>query len=179
MTREKFLHDDVAHLVRDFIHGEFTICPDDLDQEPRRVFDPNRIGAKRANAGGSEFGVAQHDGVFRAPFQVVETGGVDEVDFGFERAFEAVIPVLQGCHDWHVVGFEHVKPGREHICQLPLVHKHRRLTFANRQLGAVFDLVAFTFEPHDHCVAGVIHPMDHIDELAGEKVENTHGLVLL
>ena len=32
----------------------------------------------------------------------------------------------------------------------------RRLTFAHRQLGAVFDFVAFALEAPDHRVAGVI-----------------------
>ena len=50
------------------------------------------------------------------------------------------------------------------------MHKHRRLPFAHRQLGTVFDLVAFTLKPPDHRVATVIDPMDDVDKLAGDEI---------
>ena len=54
------------------------------------------------------------------------------------------------------------------------MHEDRRLTLAHGQLGAVLDLVALTLEPPDHRVAGVIGPVDDVDELARQKIENTH-----
>ncbi len=88
-----------------------------------------------------------------------------------------MIPMLERGHHRHVVGFEHVKAGGKNIRQLPLMHKNRCLAFAYRQLGAVFDLMALAFEPPDHRVAGVVHPMDHVDEFAREEVQNTHVFV--
>ncbi len=89
-----------------------------------------------------------------------------------------MIPVLQRGHDRHVVGFKHIKPGREHIGQLAFVDEHRSLTLADGQLGTVFDLVAFALKTPDHRIAGVIGPVDNVDELAREKIENAHVLVL-
>ena len=69
------------------------------------------------------------------PFEVGEPRRVNEIDLGFERRLEAVIPVIQRRQDRHVVGLEHIKTWRKHVRQLPLVHKYSRLTFAHRQLG--------------------------------------------
>ena len=80
--------------------------------------------------------------------------------------------MLQGRHDRHVVGFQHVKAGTKDIGQLPLMHENRRLPFADRQLGAVFDRLPAPLEPPDHGVAGVIQPRDDVDEFAFEKIEN-------
>ena len=57
--------------------------------------------------------------------------------------------------------------------------KDRRLTLAHGQLGAVLDRVALTLEPPDHRVMRVVGPVDDVDELAGEKIENTHVQLLL
>ena len=169
------MHDDVADLKADLVHGEFAISADDFDQEFRRIRDADRIGAVGADAGRAEFGIAQHDRVFSAPFQIVEAGRVDVVDLGLEGRFEAVIPVIDGRQDRHVVGFEHVKAGRKDVRQLAFMHEHGGLTFAYGQLGAVLDLVIFAFETPDHRVACVIHPMNDVDEFSGQKIKNTHG----
>jgi hypothetical protein len=89
-----------------------------------------------------------------------------------------MIPVLQAGHDRHVVGLEHIEPGRKHICQLTFVNENSSLTFAHGQFGPVFDLVAFAFKPIHQRVAGIIGPMDHIDELATEEIKNRHQTLL-
>ncbi len=58
------------------------------------------------------------------------------------------------------------------------MHKNRRLTFADRQLGPIFDLVVFTLKSPDHGVAGVVSPMDDVDKLARQKIENAHVVLL-
>ena len=83
--------------------------------------------------------------------------------------------MLKGGHNRHVVGLKHIETGGEDIRQLPLMHKDRRLPLAHRQLGAVFDLMAFTLKPPDHRVAGVVGPVNDVDELAREEIENAHG----
>ena len=169
------MDDDVADLEGHFVRRELAIRAHNLGQELGRVGDLDRVGPERTQADRAELGVAQHDGVLGAPFQVGEAVGVDEVDLGLERRFEPVIPVLQRRHDRHIVGLEHVEAGGEDVCQLAFVDKDRRLAFAHRQLGAVFDLVPLAFEAPDHGVAGVVGPVDDVDELASEKIKNAHG----
>ena len=91
---------------------------------------------------------------------------------------EAVVPVLERRHDRHVVGLEHVETGGEDVGQLPLVDEDRGLAFAHGQLGAVLDLVALALEAPDHRVAGVVGPVDDVDELAGQEVEDAHARAL-
>ena len=90
-----------------------------------------------------------------------------------------MIPVLKRCHHRHVVGFKHIQAGGEHIGQLAFVYKHSRLPFADCQLGTVLDFVIVPFEPPDHRVAGVIGPVNNVDELTAQKIENRHGQKLL
>ena len=104
----KILNNYIAYLIANLIHGEFTIGAHDFGQEPRRVSDANCIGAIGAQTGGAKFGIAHHDWIFGAPFQIVKAGGVNVIDFGFKRAFEPMIPVVQRGHDGHIVGFQHV-----------------------------------------------------------------------
>ena len=87
-----------------------------------------------------------------------------------------MIPTLQAGQDWHVVGLQLVKSRAEHIGQLAFVDKHRHLALAHRQFGAVFDLMALALEPPNHGVTAVIGPSDHINELAGKKIEKSHVL---
>ena len=65
----------------------------------------------------------------------------------------------------------------ETIGQLPFVDEDGRLPFAHGQLGTVFDRVALTLEAPDHRVAGVIDPVDDVDELAFEEIEDTHKIL--
>ena len=90
----KFLDDDVADLETDFIHREFPVRADDFGQKPRSINDADCLGPKGTDAGGAEFWVAYHDGIFGAPFQIPKSGRIYEIDFGFERAFEPVIPMI-------------------------------------------------------------------------------------
>ena len=161
----KLLHDNVADLETDFIHREFAIGSDDLNQKLRRICNAYCIGPEGPQSHWAKLRIAADHRVLRAPFQVCKPCGVDEIDLGFERRPEAMIPMLQRGHDRHVVGLKHVKTGCEHIRQLTFMHKYSGLSFAHGQLGAVFDFMAFTLEPPDHRVASVIDPMDDVDEL--------------
>ena len=55
------------------------------------------------------------------------------------------------------------------------VNEDRRLSFANGQLCAVLDLVTIAFEAGHHGVPGVVGPVNDVDELAREEIENAHG----
>ena len=74
-----------------------------------------------------------------------------------------MIPVLKRGQDRHVVGLEHVKTWREDICELPFMHKYRRLSFADRQFGTVFDLMAFALKTPDDGVAAIVCPFDDVN----------------
>ena len=82
--------------------------------------------------------------------------------------------MLQRRHDRHVVGLQHVETGCKHIGQLAFVYENGGLTFAHGQLGAVFDLVPLAFEPPDDGVAGVVDPVDDVNEFTGQEIENAH-----
>ena len=174
----RFLHDDVADLERHFVGGKFAIRADDFLHEAARVADAHRIGAIGAQADRPEFRIAADDRVLGAPLVVAEPGGVDEIDLGLERRLKPVVPVLQRGHHRHVVGFQHVHAGQEHIRQLAFMDEHRRLPFAHRQLGAVFDRMALTLEPPDHRVARVVGPVDDVDQFTLEEIEYAHAILL-
>ncbi len=161
------MHDDVADLIANLVHREFTIGADNFAQEHGGIRYFDSIGAKRTNSCRAKFGVAQHDRVFRAPFQVGKTGRVDVIHLGFERALKSVIPMVQRRQDRHVVGFQHIQTRCEHIGKLAFVDENSGLPFTHGQLGAVFNLVGFAFKPPNHCVVGVVGPVDDVDELTG------------
>ena len=87
-----------------------------------------------------------------------------------------MVPMVQRRQDRHVVGLEHIETGGEDVCQLAFVYEDGGLSFTNRQLGAVLDLMPLTLKAPDHGVAGVVHPVNDVDEFAGQKIENTHGI---
>ena len=105
-----------------------------------------------------------------APFEVGETLGVDEVDLGLERTLKTVMPVLHGGDDRQVGGFQRVHAGLEYVGHPAFVDEHRHLTFADRQLRTIFDLVAVTLEAPEHGVRTVVGPLDDIDEFADDFI---------
>ena len=142
-----------------------------------RVGDPHGVGAEGAQPHHAELRVAAGDRVPRPPLQVGEAAGVDEVDLGLERALEAVVPVLQRGQDRQVVGLELVEPGAEDVGELALVDEDRRLPLADGELGAVLDRVALALEAPDDGVAGVVGPVDDVDELAAQEIEDRHRVL--
>ena len=158
--------------------GEVAVGADDLDQELARVGDPHGVGAEGAQPHHAELGVAAGDRVAGAPLQVGEAAGVDEVDLRLERRLEAVVPVLERGQDRHVVGLELVEPGAEDVGELALVDEDRGLPLAHGQLGAVLDRVALALEAPDDGVAGVVRPVDDVDELAAQEIQDRHRFLL-
>jgi len=65
--------------------GTYTVRVSDPAKFLSEIVGTDGVGAIGAQAGGAEFGIAQHDRVLGAPFQIVEPRRVDEIDFGFER----------------------------------------------------------------------------------------------
>ena len=155
--------------------GEVAVGADDLGEELRRLGDAHGVGSVGAEPHHAEVLVAAGDGVAGAPLQVGEVAGVDEVDLGLERRLEAVVPVLERGEERQVVGLELVEAGAEGVGDLALVDEDRGLALAHGELGAVLDGVALALEAPDDGVAGVVDPVDDVDELAAEEIEDRHG----
>jgi hypothetical protein len=77
-----------------------------------------------------------------------------------------------------VLGLEGVHARLEHVGDLALVDEDRDLALAHGKPGAHLDLVVVAGEaPHDG-VAAVVGPLDDVDELALDLVDEPHGRVL-
>ena len=72
-----------------------------------------------------------------------------------------------------------MRPRLKHIRKLPLQHKHRHLRFAHDQLRPVFDFILIPRKsPHQRILA-VVRPLNDVDQLVAEFVENAHVEILL
>ena len=97
--------DDRPHQLGDFVRFEFAVGADEFREQRPRVAGLERVRAECAEADRPEIGVAEHDGVGRAPLQIGDLPRADEIHFRLERAVESVLPALQGGKDRQVVGF--------------------------------------------------------------------------
>src|SRR5207248_332942 len=86
-----------------------------------------------------------------------------------------VLPPLQPRQNRNVVGGQLVLAGPERIAELPEIHELHGLRFANDELGAAFDRAVAIGEAKRQRIARVIHPLDDLDELAAEKLSETHA----
>jgi len=68
-----------------------------------------------------------------------------------------------------------VAPGLENVGDLALVHEHRGLAGAHYELRAVLDLVVVAVEPVHQRVAGLVQPLDDVDQLGLDEFPETHG----
>ncbi len=157
-------------MVADFIDGEVSICPHDFLHEFARVFNAHSIRTESADAYPAEFAVTNHHRVARSPFQIGELLGVEKIDFGFKRAAETVIPVLQSGQQRQVLGFQHVHAGREYVGYLTFIDENRDLRLTHGEFCAVFDFVAVALETVNHGVAAAVSPFDDINKLTHQFV---------
>ena len=95
-------------------------------------------------------------------------GNLTKGQTGLSVAFD--LPTQTGYDSDHVLARGEV--GKVGV--LPLMHKHRRLTFTHCQLGAILDRMAFTLKAPDHRIPGVIGPVDDVDKLTRQKIEKRH-----
>jgi hypothetical protein len=74
---------------------------------------------------------------------------------------------------------ERVQPGEKHVGHLSLVHEHRELRLAHRELRPVLDLhVLHRIPVREHAVR-VLRPVDDVDELLAEEAAKTHAALRL
>src|SRR5262249_55163625 len=99
----------------------------------------------------------------------------DEIDVGFERRFEPVLPALEPREHRNVVGRQHVLAGSEQVAELSEVHELDHLRFADDELGAALDFLVFVRKAIRQRVAGIISPLDNLDELALDEIHQSHA----
>ena len=173
------LLDQRAHHLPELFGVVDAVGADELLEQQLRIGAADRVGAKGADADRAEVGVAHHQRLRRAPLQASDGLCRHEVDFAFEGRVEAMLPAFQRRHDRHVRRRQLVHAFGEDIRDAALVDKDRRLARPHRQLRAVFDLVLVARKaPHHGLAVGVIEPLDDVDELALQFVEETHGVDL-
>src|SRR6185369_8374601 len=79
-----------------------------------------------------------------------------------------------------VAAFDGVAARSEHVGDLALMDKYRRLRFAHNQLRTVLDFLIPHRKAIHHRVAGVVEPFNDFDKLCAraEPVKNSHVILI-
>ena len=166
--------DDRAQQLPDLVGLEGRVGADELFEQALGVERAQRVGAEGAHAQRAEIGVAQQHRGRRAPLEVRDQPGADEVDLGLEGAVEAVGPARERREHGQVAGLEPVLARREDVGELALAHEDGELARAHDQLRSILDLVVVAREaPHER-VSTVVDPFDDVDELGAQLVQQSH-----
>ncbi len=140
--------------------------------------DAEVVRAVGAHPHDAEVGIAHHHRVRRAPLVAGEHARDDVVDVRLERALERVFPALEIGEDRDVVGRERVLARTERVAELAQIDELRDLRFADDELRAVLDLLVLVGEPVRKRVARVVGPLDDVDELLLQEIDDRHQRVL-
>ena len=76
--------------------------------------------------------------------------------------------------DWDVVGRQRVLAGAERVAELAEIHELSRLRLADDELRAALDGLVVVREPVRERVAGIVGPLDDLEQLALQKVHDAH-----
>ena len=125
---------------------------------------------ERAHPDDAEVLVVHHDRVGGPPLVAREEPRGHVVDVGLERRVEAVLPGLQLREDRDVLGRQRVLPRTERVAELAEVDKLHDLRLADDQLRPVLDRLVVVWKAVGERVAGVIRPLDDLEELAFDEV---------
>src|SRR4029078_10936639 len=87
---------------------------------------------------------------------------------------ESVFPALQVRQDRDVVGGERVLARTEGVAELAEIDELRGLRFPHDELRAALDFLVLIGEPVRQRIARVVRPLDDIDELFFQEVDNGH-----
>ena len=110
-----------------------------------------------------ELGVAEEDGLGRAPLLVREHVPVYEEDFRPEGRVTEERRGDEGRQERDVHGGEGVAPGLEHVVRLAVAEEHRPLGLPDDQLRADLELAGPLFgDPVDHLVPVLVHVFDDL-----------------
>ena len=147
----------------------------DVLEEHRDINDAEIVSTKGANANDAEVRIPHHDGIACAPFVAGEEPGVDEVDIALKGRLEVVLPAQQCAENRDVLGLEGVFTGAEGVDVLTQIDELSFLRFANQELGSVLDLLVLIRKTPTEGVARVVFPLDDLQELCLEVVDDAHG----
>jgi hypothetical protein len=170
--------DDRAQQLVDLLGLELGVGPHQLLQQRLGIERFQGVGPEGAHADRPEVRVAHHHGVRRAPLEVGDLAGADEVELGHEGAVEAILPAGQGAEDGEVLRLQAVLAGAEDVGHLALPHEDGALAGPHDELGPVLDLVVVAREAPHQCMAAVVDPFDDVDEFRAQLVDDSHGLPL-
>src|SRR5207248_10437970 len=95
-----------------------------------------------------------------------------------ERTLEAVFPALEISEDRYVVGRERILARTERIAELAEIDELRNLRLADDQLRAVLDFLVVIGEAEGKRIARIIGPLDDVDELFLDEIQNSHRTFL-
>ncbi len=163
-----------THGVRELVEPEVVVRPGHLFQEQLRLRDSEVVRAERPDADDAEIVVAHHHRVGRAPLVAGEQPRGEVVDVGLERGVETVLPRLQLGENRDVVGGQRVLARTERVAELADVDELHALRLADDQLRAVLDRLVVVRKAEGQRVAGVIGPLDDLDQLTLDEVHDAH-----
>jgi hypothetical protein len=163
-----------AHRVGELIEAEVVIGAGDLAQEQLGVDDLEVVRPERPRPDDAEIIVAHHHRIGGAPLVPREQAGVEEVDVRLERGFQPVLPGRQARQDRDVVRRQRVLARSEGIAELAEVHELRHLRLAHDELRAALDRLVLVGEAVRQRVARVVGPLDDLDQLALEEIQDAH-----
>ena len=150
------------------------IAARDFFQKNSRIDDLEIIGAERAQPHDAEILVAQHHRVGGAPLVAGKQARGDVIHVGLERRFKTVFPALELGQHRNVIGNQRVFARLEGIAKFTEVDKLRHLRFAHNQLRAVFDRLVFVGKAIRQRVAGIIRPLDNVEQFAFNEIHQCH-----
>jgi hypothetical protein len=161
-------------IASEFVKPEMVVGAGDLLQELLRIDNAEIVGAVGAQPNDAEVRVAHHHGIRRAPLVAREHPRDDIVDVGLEWALERVLPALEVGENGDVVGGERVLPRAERVPEFAEVDELRHLRLAHHELRAILDFLVLVGKPEAQRVARVIRPLDDVDELFLDEVDDRH-----
>ena len=166
--------DDASQKFGHLFGVELTVGSDQFFEQDSGIDRFERVGAEGSQSDRAEVGIAHHDGVRRAPLQVSDLRRPDEVDFGFERTVEAMLPACERAEQWHVVGAQLVMTRFEDVCHFATMNEDRQLSRSDDQIRAVFDLIVISRKTPDERVLRVIDPFNNVNKFATKLIEQSH-----
>src|SRR5262249_22512135 len=121
--------------------------------------------------------IPHHHRIGSAPLVPREEASDHEVDVRLEGRLKTVLPTFQIGEHGDVLGHQGVLPGPKRVPDLAQIAELRHLRLATDQLRSTLDLLVLIREAKGKRVTGVVLPLDDVQELLYEKVDDAHRLL--
>ena len=134
------------------------------------------VVAKSTQAHGAKVGVADGDGLGRAPFLVDLLACAEKVHIALEGRFKELVPVFQvGEHRQRLRG-QLVGAGAKNVGHLAFIDEHRHLRLAHHQRGTVLDFHLRHRKAPGQGAIALLGPLQDVNELLLDEVHQGHGV---